>query len=235
MIQVNLIPDLKAEFLKAQRTRNTVVSIAFLVTGAFVTLTILMFLQVNVNQKRHSNNLTKHITELSEEYNAIEDLDKVITVQKQLGALPDLHNTKPLVSRLPGYLTRITPEQVEISDISVSFEDNLISIDGIADDVPSVNVFADTIKNAVFTIGDDKDNQLKAFSNVILDTIASDDDGATFEIKFSFDSALFTDHKNINLIVPEIESTLSERESPKVGDDRRENTLFDTQPQQGDE
>ena len=265
MIQLNLIPELKAEFLKAQRTRNTVVSISFLVSGGFIALTVLMFLHVNVNQRNHSNNLQEHITELTEEYSAIEDLDKVITIQKQLESLPNLHNSKPLVSRLPKYLTILTPEQVELSDFEMSFEDERIIITGTADDVPAVNIYADTIKNAIYTItvehdldedvsrgdtietdewtgtaqqdGESGDTikvsvEKKPFSNVILDNITSDDDGATYEIIMTFDPEIFTNHDEVVMSVPEIESTLSERESPKVGDETRENQLFDTEEDQ---
>ena len=105
MIQVNLIPDLKAEFLKAQRTKRYVMGLAVLVSGAFVGLVAIMFLYVNVWQQEHTNNLNADIQRLSAEYQGIPDLDKVITVQNQLESLPDLHAEKPLVSRIVTFLS----------------------------------------------------------------------------------------------------------------------------------
>lgn len=228
MIQINLIPDLKAEFLKAQKIKRTVVSLSLVAVGVFAGLVVVMFLHVNVNQKNHTDNLKEDIDKLATEYSAAIDLDKVITVQKQLQALPGLHESKPLVSRLAKYLTIITPENVEITRFSLDLEEKLqISIAGNGASVADVNVFADTIKNATFRIDDDEEDY-DPFSNVILENIAADDEGAIYVISFSFDEQLFTNHGDITLTVPKGDFTLSEVESPKLEADRK-NDLFDTE------
>lgn len=226
MKQINLIPDLKSEHLKAQRTRNTVISISLLVSGGFVALVVILFLHVNVNQRNHSNNLRDHINELSEEYSSIEDLDKVVTVQRQLESLPSLHDEKPLVSRLPQYLSVITPENIELSEVDLNLEEGLATITGNGTNVTAVNVFTDTIKNATYKLESNPDNEERPFTNVILDTITTDDETSIFEIKLSFDPLLFTSHEKITLTVPEGDFTLSERERPKI-DSNRTNDLFD--------
>ena len=232
MIQINLVPDLKAEYLKAQRIKRLVISVSFVISAAFVALVVLMFLHVNVNQRTHSNNLKEDIENLSSEYSSIDDLDKVITVQKQLDSLPSLHNSKPLLSRLPKYLTIITPEEVEITSFNLSFEQKNISVSGRGEDIPAVNVYADSIKNAVYKIGSESENELTPFTNVKLNSITSDEEGSTFEINFDFDAALFTNHDDIILSVPQGDFTLSERESPSIDIEERSNDLFDEQGQQ---
>lgn len=230
MIQLNLIPDLKAEYLKAQRVKRLVMSVSFIISAVFVTLVVVLFLHVNVNQRRHSDNLKGDIERLSSEYASIDDLDKIITVQLQLEELPKLHSSKPLLSRLPKYLSIITPKEVALSQLDISFEENIITVSGRGDDIRSVNVYADTIKNAIYKIGANSDEETPAFSNVTLSSITKNEEGASFELEFNFDAGLFTNRDDIVLSVPKGDYTLSERESPSIDlDAQRNNELFDDQ------
>jgi Tfp pilus assembly protein PilN len=229
MIQVNLIPDVKAEFLKAQRTKRFVMGIAFIVSATFIALVVAMTLYVNVTQKTHSNNLTKDIAELSAQYQSSEDIAKIITIQKQLLALPELHENKPLISRVVTYLAVLTPEDVEFRSFDMSFENNQIIISGNGKTVPDVNVFANSIKNAIYTVGKDKENKLTPFNNVVLNTISSSEDGAVFELIFEFEPDIFTNGEDVTLTVPKIDSTSSEIERPKSESVKKRSTdLFDS-------
>ena len=40
MIQINLIPDVKQEFIRAQKMRNTVITFAILICGVLLVLVI---------------------------------------------------------------------------------------------------------------------------------------------------------------------------------------------------
>lgn len=222
MIQVNLIPDLKAEYLKAQRNKRLVMGIAFIVSASFIGLVVFMFLYVNAWQAAHTNGLNGDIEELSGEYASIVDLDKVITVQKQLNVLPKLHEEKPQVSRFIDYLSIITPEGPEYSAIELDFDDSTIELIGTADDPGQVNQLANTIKNAVFTTPD-IEGELSAFSNVLLDTLNNRNDKTNFTIVFSFDPEIFSNQVSVQLTVPKIDSTNSELSRPRT-------QLFDTQP-----
>lgn len=216
MIQVNLIPDVKAEFLKAQRTKRFVISISFLVCVVFIGLVVVMFLYANVWQQEHTKNLSEDIQKLSSEYQGAEDTAKIITIQKQLQALPGLHSEKPLISRLVTYLAVVTPaDVVEFRALEMDFATGQINISGSADTVTDVNVFANSLKNAEYVIGEDEETKYKPFDNVILDTISSTEDGAIFEVVLTFDPAIFINHDDINLYVPKIDSTSSEVERPK--------------------
>lgn len=233
MIQVNLIPDLKADFLKTQRTKGLVITIAVLVCAAFAGLVVLLFIYVNVAQKEHSNNLSEDIATLVDEYRAIEDIDKIVTIQRQLESLPGLHNDKPLISRMITYLAIITPEQVEFRSIDLSFESLQIQIAGSAAEVSDVNRFANTIKNAVYTVGEDVEREIPAFEDVVLNTINSDTDGAQFDLNFTFDLQLFSNHDEVTLSIPAIDSTSSEIERPKISTPQeRESDLFDSEAPQ---
>ncbi len=227
MIQVNLIPDLKAQFLKAQRTKRVVMTLAGLVAAAFIGLTVMLFLYVNVAQKEHSDNLTEDINGLVAEFQSKQDLDKIVTIQKQLEALPLLHEQKPLISRLPQYLTAVTPEGVEFRSIDLNFETLLIKMTGRSDTVADANKFVNSLKNARYTVGEDIETELIPFTNIILSTLSSSDEGAVFEIDLTLDGQIFLNSEEVKLGVPEINSTLSELESPDLD---RQDELFDDTP-----
>ncbi len=227
MIQVNLLPDIKAEFLKAQRTKRLVTVFAFIVSVVFLAILIMMFLFVNVAQKKHGNDLTNDISALEKDYSGIQDLDKIITVQKQLSSLSNLHLQKPLISRVITYLGVITPEKVGFSSFNVDFETSVIIVSGVTDSVPGVNKFVDTVKNAFYIVEGDDRNNIPAFSNVILDSINSNTDNTHFDLSFEFDSEIFNNHDKVTLNIPEINSTLSNIESPSFSQTlNRSNNLF---------
>ncbi len=226
MIQVNLIPDLKAEFLKAQRTKNFVMSIAFIVAAGFIGLVVFMSIYVYVWQKQHSDNLEDHIGRLTTEYQENQDLGKIVTVQKQLEQLPLLHAEKPLIARTPQILSVITPEDPEkpagerkivtLRSIDFDFETNTMIISGNADTVLAWTQFVNSVKNAKYYVLDDIENELPAFSNVISNSLGNDDEGASFELTFEFDPQIFLIHDEVTLYVPEIDSTQSALEAPNL-------------------
>jgi len=232
MIQVNLIPDLKAEFLKAQRTKRFVIGIAFLVSAVFLALVILMFVYVNVWQSTQTNNNKAKINDLLLEYQKNEDLDKIVSVQNQLSVLPELHNQKPLVSRLVTYLAVITPKGPEYRSVNLNFDAFSVELVGTAESPVQVNELANTVKNAVYTVAEDKETSIPAFSNVILDTITSDEDGVNFSMRFTFDEQIFSNHDEIEMIIPEIDSTNSEVNRPKVNSQGRTTDLFNDQEEE---
>ena len=61
MVQFNLLPDVKLEYLKTQKTKRTVLLGVISVTALAVFIFILLFLIVNVFQKQHLANLDKNI------------------------------------------------------------------------------------------------------------------------------------------------------------------------------
>ena len=229
MIQVNLIPDLKAEFLKAQRNKRVAISIATLVAAAFVAVVVLLFIYVNVVQKEHTDNLTEEIGGLVSDFQAAQDLDKIVTVQKQLEALPILHDEKPLISRLASFLTVITPEEVEFRSIDLSFESGRINMTGTAETVADANKFVNTVKGARYILPDDPENPITPFTNVILSAIGSGDDGTNFVLDYDFDAQLFLNHDDLTLIVEEGNSTLSETQRPNLDGNSNESDPFTDQ------
>ncbi len=227
MIQFNLLPDIKKEYIKARRTKRLIFTGALIASAASLGVVFLLFLTVQVAQKGNIDDLTKDInTELSS-IQSIEDLDNMLTVQNQLNTLPGLHEQKPEVSRLFDYLTQVTPEDITISTLEMDMATASMSVAGRADSLATVNKFADTLKFTKYTIGADT-TEIASFTEVVT-RLNRDIQGATYTLDFLFDPIIFDNTQDVALNVPNIVSTRSETAKPGEALPRDED-VFDDSP-----
>jgi Tfp pilus assembly protein PilN len=226
MIQLNLLPDIKLEYIKAKRMKRTVTTVATLVASVSLLSLIILFVAVNVLQKKHLNDLNKDIKSSSQKLQNTPDLNKILTIQNQLNSLTGLHDQKPVVSRLFTYLSQVTPDKVSISKLDVDFEGHTISLNGGADSLSTINKFADTLKFTTYTADDGSiADDTKAFSNVVLTNFGKTDKEASYQISVTFDEAIFDNTASIKLVVPKLVTSRSETEKPAA--------LFQNQTQGG--
>jgi len=200
-IQLNLLPDVKARYIKAERTRRTAIAISLIVIVASFGLVALMASVVYGVQTVVLKSTNNDIDKLSKQLKETKDIEKMLTVQSQLGSLDTLHNGKTVNSRLFTYLTQIVPSKVQISDVTIDQEAGTAIITGTSDSLESNNVFVDTLKYTKFkTTGSDEQKQ--AFPEVVLTTFARDDKGASFKIGIKYDPDLFsTSAEGIELVL----------------------------------
>lgn len=222
MIQFNLLPDVKLEYIKARRTKHLVMLVSFLVTGISVGLVVVLFIGVNVLQKGHLDRLNTDIQAKTEQLQEEQEIDKILTVQNQLNSLDGLHDGKPAANRLGPFLTQLTPNEVSIAEITVDFTANTMNISGSSNAVKSVNEFVDTLKFTQYKAeADGETTEANAFSSVVLASIErSDKDGqdasTEFEITLNFDPAIFDITKSVKLAIPDDKiTTRSVTERPK--------------------
>lgn len=136
MIQINLIPDVKQELLRAQRQRNTVVSLAITVGIAAVSAVALGAAFVFGGQTVASSILDGRIDDESKKLLAVEDLSSALTIQNQLKVLGQTHDTKQIDSRLFDVIAAITPpapNNVTISSFVIDPEAGTITIEAQAE------------------------------------------------------------------------------------------------------
>jgi len=212
-VQFNLLPDIKLEFNRQQRTKRFVYGVSALAVAVAAALFIISFITVDLLQKKLLDNADKNIATYTQKLKDIPDLDKVLTIQDQLNALPGLHQQKHVASRLFGYLPQVTPVNVNVGKLTMDTSANTIEIEGTADTVESVNKFVDTLKFTNYTLKSSTDKN-KAFSNVLLSKVDRDDKGANYTIDMSFDPALFDAAKDVTLVVPQETTTRSFINSP---------------------
>jgi len=223
MIQLNLLPDVKLEFIRAQRTSRMIISVALLVTAGAVTILVLL-LSFGGLQKKHLSDLNKDITTKSSQLKNQPQIDRILTIQNQLASLNTLHDQKPAASRLFNYLNQVTPTQETISSFTVDFNAKTVSISGNADALSSVNKFVDTLKFTNYKVKGDS-TVTPAFSNVVLASFgltspgpstggANDLPPATFTITLAYDPAIFDITKSVKLTIPAKVTTRSEIDQP---------------------
>lgn len=208
MIQFNLLPDVKIEYVKAMRMKRVVVGIASIVTivtfGAFLMLALIVY----GVQKKSVSDLDKDIQKKSQELKSTKDLDKILTIQNQLAALPGLHDKKVVATRAYTFITQLLPTGVTVSDYVVNFDESSMSITGAAPALDRVNVFADTLKFAKYSDGVNTMDG-KAFSEVVLSQFAKTNDATTFTITSKFQPELFSGQAPYALVIPKGATTNS--------------------------
>lgn len=212
MIQMNLLPAVKLEYIKAERSRRMVLSIATLVCAVAVGILVLL-LFYNVLQRKHLSDLNKDIKSQTATLKGKKDIDKVLTVQNQLKSLTNLHAQKPAASRVFTYLNQVTPTTVDITDFKVDFTAQKMTVTGTADSLGSVNQYVDTLKFTTFTT-DSQPKPAKAFKNIVLTSfgLTSNSSGgrpASYSIDLTYDPAIFDITQKVTLNVPNLTTTRS--------------------------
>lgn len=214
MIQLNLLPDVKLQYVKAQRQQRLVTTIAVLVSLAAIVL-LLLLLATDGLQKKHLSDLTRDISNGNSQLQNEPQIDKILTVQNQLSSLTGptgLYTTEPAAARLFTYLNEVTPVQISITDFNIDFTQYTATITGTADSLSSVNLYVDTLKTTTYTSGTNT-SALPAFSNVVLSSFglgssATDpSQAANYTITLSYDKNIFDITQKINLTVPSTTTT----------------------------
>jgi Tfp pilus assembly protein PilN len=220
MIQLNLLPDVKLEYLKAQRMRRMATVISFIVTATAVAILVIL-LSVEGFQKHTLSNLNKDVANKTSTLQGEPQINSVLTVQNQLQSINGLHASEPAANRLFDYLNELTPTTVTISGLNVDFNAHTISITGDTNSLASVNQYIDTLKFTSYTTGHNTKNAAP-FNTIVLSAFALDtaqqngttNTPASYTITANFDPTIFDVTKNVTLVIPSTVTTRSDREHP---------------------
>ncbi|HEV2402744.1 MAG TPA: hypothetical protein VGS08_00945 [Candidatus Saccharimonadales bacterium] len=216
MIQFNLLPDIKLQYVRAKHQEHLVIVVStFLIIFSVAVLVILISI-VDIAQKTQLNNLRNSVKTGTTKLQNTADLSRILTVQGQLSALPALHDAKPAVSRLVTYLTELTPTKATVGQLKVDYIKNTINITGSADSLATVNQFTDTLKFTAYSTQSQSAGK-PAFSNVVLSNFSdSSNAGTTYTITANFDPAIFAQTNSVTLSVPGVINTRSQVAQPGV-------------------
>lgn len=134
MIEINLLPNVKRELLKTRVMRNRVISISFLVGGASIAAVVVLALILGsqIAAEAVQNGVIK---DRNDKLMAVEDLNKVVTIQHQLTKINEQHSGKKLNSRIFDVVTAVNPvapNNVSFSDIKVNPGSKTITLEGSA-------------------------------------------------------------------------------------------------------
>ncbi len=201
MIEVNLVPDIKQDLIKAKHIRNLVVSGAIIVGLVSVGLVILLAVYLYGIQALRSTLADSAITDKSAKLKEVPDLANMLTVQSQLSNINKLHDEKNIDSRLFEILTIINPgkpNQVKFSLVRVDSENHLIHIDGQATNgFVAADVLKKTIQGTSFSyVSDGKTKKEPLTDNIALSNLSYGEDASgakvlRFSIDFEYSDNLF--------------------------------------------
>jgi len=215
MIQFNLLPDVKLNFIKAQRTKHITITVSILCSIIAVAILVILLVIVDGLQKKSLNDLNKDTAKYSAQITNTPQLNKVLTIQNQLGSLPTLDSQKPAIGRLFNYLSQTTPQKASIDQITVDLTQNTWAISGTADSYTTINQFVDTYKFTTYKTSTSSANA-NAFTGVVLGSFGKSNDTVSYEITLSFAPDIFKASQNITMNVPNIVSTRSETQQPQL-------------------
>ena len=162
MIQINLIPDVKQQYLKARKMRNVAIAfsiLAGLVAAALVVLAIL-FLLVQMGREKLADDAIKSE---HQELSTANGLSNLVTIQNQLSLISGQNESRSVNSRLFSVMEAINPadpNSVRFTSVKLDPSTSLLTLEGVADaGYPAVEALKKTIANVQFEYRESADSQ----------------------------------------------------------------------------
>jgi Tfp pilus assembly protein PilN len=213
-LQFNLLPDVKQEYLKTQKTKRTVIAASTAASGIALFILLFMLLTVYAVNKKQLHDADKDINKYNSQLSSIKNIDKILTVQNQLKTLSGLHHDKHKLSRIFSYVPQVTPHNVCIGKITIDTTANTLTFEGTADTQKNINTFVDTLKFTKYK-QNNQNTDSNAFPTVVesqfsintTDTQNTKCEGkpapATYQLTTHYDPVLFANAEVVELKVPQ--------------------------------
>ncbi|MFZ1258030.1 MAG: hypothetical protein WAQ25_01010 [Candidatus Saccharimonas sp.] len=134
MIEINLIPDVKQEFIRAQQIRNAAIGISVIVGLAAVTVVVALGIFLG-GQTLTENTVRANIKKDYHTLSSVADIDNILTIQNQLASISVIHDKKSIDSRIFDVLTAISPaapNDIKISSLRLDPKMKTLMIEGSA-------------------------------------------------------------------------------------------------------
>lgn len=233
MIRLNLLPDVKLEYLRSRRAERVVIAIATLSSLAAGGLLVLLALWVYGVQTVHMALVDDGIKKKNAELVAIKDINKYLTVQNQLKNIDSLHENKLITSRIFDVLPRLNPKDpngVRINTVTIAADQQNLTLEGETNTFTALQTFRDTMRNTKLAYSDkgaDASSERKTealFSDVSVTSqgLGKDAQGkevVSFKITATYTTNLFSNSVNfIEVTVPTKETTQSKQDAPVFGE-----------------
>lgn len=133
--EINLVPEVKAQMIRAQKTRNLVLFLCILVSSIAIGVTVILF-GVKSGQDIVMANQDNRLDLMSKTLNSYSELNNLVTVQGQLQGISDITDQKTVLSRVFSALSVTLPQgadSVRLSELNVNLDSGVVRMDGQAD------------------------------------------------------------------------------------------------------
>ncbi len=138
MFEINLVPDVKAELIRAQKTRNLVYFLCILVAAVAVGIVLLLFM-VWTGQNIKMSSQDASLDSMSKVLDEYDGLDELLTIESQLKKLNTIGGNKKLLSRVFNILGTLLPagtseneDRITLSELSVNLDESTLTFDAQA-------------------------------------------------------------------------------------------------------
>jgi len=202
MIEINLVPDVKQELIRAERVRASVISVAILVGIVAVGVVVLLAVWVFGVQTARNLLTDNTIKSESQKLSQVPDVNNTLTIQNQLSKISAEHDQKAIDSRIFDILSTINPpapNDVKITNLSLDSSTSTIKIEAqAAGGYSALEVFKKTINNTKFEYNDNGQRQSVDLASNMSDSdrnLGQDASGATvlrFTLSFTYPEKLFS-------------------------------------------
>lgn len=226
MIQLNLLPDVKKEFLRAQSARRKTITISILISIIAAGITVALAIYVYGVQSAILYVQTQDIKDKSTKLAAVKDIDKYMTIQNQLAQLSTLHGAKNNFSRLLTFLPQLNPappQNISLTNLTVDTDLHTINLKGTVNEYGALTTFKDTLVNATFTYQVDGKPQekTKLFDDVKIESATYEKTttsaAVTFSVIATYNPEVFRqENVGVEVAVPIKETTGSVVGSPQA-------------------
>ncbi len=198
MIQLNLLPDIKLQYLKTQRLKRIVILASMGATAASIATIIVLSFVVFIWDKATISDLTGDIKSYTNQLGDVQELNKALTIQYQLNSLKTLHDTKPQLSRINAILLTVVPNDVLLTTVNIDVATKSITVNGQSTTLERANTLADSLKFAYYTLPNEPDTQIKPFSGI---SVTSDfgGKGASVSVAMTYDPTIFDRTKDVKI------------------------------------
>ncbi|MBQ6375352.1 hypothetical protein IJJ37_00215 [Candidatus Saccharibacteria bacterium] len=120
--EINLVPDVKNEMIKALKLRNLIFFLCIVISAASFAVG-LIFTSIAAGQQAAVDGKKSTLDELSKKVNSYSDLSDFLTIRDQLGNLSSITKNKKLLSRTFSVLSALIPtgaDTITISELSIN-------------------------------------------------------------------------------------------------------------------
>jgi len=211
MIEINLVPDVKQELIRARMIRSAVVSGAIITTIIAAAVVAILSVYIFGVQTVRGAVADEAIKKGSAQLASVEDLSKILTIQNQLTKINDLNDNKKIDSRIFVLLQAIippAPNDVKVSSVTIDAEEDSITLEGQTPIYPSLEAFKKTIDAAYVRYNDENDKQqdIALASNLSISNVSYGEDATgakvlRFTVSFTYAQELFSPKVNNPTIV----------------------------------
>lgn len=213
MIEINLVPDIKQELIRAQRIRATVIMFSIIIGIVSVAVVSLLASYVFIAQNIRSNIADDSIKSENSKLMGVEDVSKTVTIQNQLSKITELNSSKMISSRIFNMLVAIippSPNDIKISNLTIDSGTGKVTMEAQASNgYTALEVFKKTIERTriEYTEVDDVELSSDIATNISIKDVSygSDSSGAKvlrFSLEFNYSKEFFSPAtKNISIVI----------------------------------